>query len=461
MSFLSEPPEDRNSNDLESASKTVHSSQQNDLNLLPGDINIFDRRAILNTISAFSGLTIVFGVLNSSGAIEPLIYDALGGNTAYSQKSVSSVDISWVFSINLLFLLGSGIFAGCKIDRSGTRSLTYFSCSLATLTMFCFSKSGHSLACFIVLYGLFGVAQGLLMTCCFSSLASWYKKNLSTFSGIISMGGSIGGIVFPIFIRKCYMKMGFEKTILIYAGIIGFLALVCALLCNDNFQEKKNKGLQSTETFGDICKVYFKDTINLKYFLSFKFFVASIGLSTAEIGTTIIATYLTSYCTKKGYSKQQAYTFITVLNAFGILGRSWGFIADKWLGKFQTIILCMFIATMANFVFLLAFGKHMWSMYLFCAFYGSTISGFLSLCPTAVSVLCDGNDFGKRFSTMYLFAACASIPFLEISGVIIGDQTSSIKYQYFWIFTSFILLLGCVCYIYLTIVGKGFKWAKY
>ena len=488
--------QENNEIDLESSitSTSETSSLNNDEKsvLLPGDENILNKRAIKNTLSSFFGLTIVFGVLNSSGALEPLIFDALSStndattttsssssrsykirdnlyyksNNSYimgKRSSVSSVDISWVFSINLFFLLGAGIFAGCKFDRSGGRSLTYSSCLLATIVMFCFAKSGHHLATFIVLYGIFGIAQGVLMTCCFSGLTLWYRKNLSTFSAVISLGGSIGGIVFPIFIRKSYAKFGFEKTILIYAGIIGFLGLCCCLLFDDNSNGRKEKlkKEKKNESFASVFKIYCRDTINLKYFFDFKFIVISIGLSAAEIGTSIVATYLTSYCTKKGYSKQEAYTFITVMNAFGVLGRSWGFIADKWVGRFQVICICMFISALANFIFLLAFGKHMWSMYLFCAIYGSSISGFLSLCPAAVSVLCTNNDFGKRFSTMYLFASCASIPLLEISGAIIGDQTSSVRYQYFWIFTSLILLVGSLCYFYLRMVFVGFKWKKY
>ncbi|XBW38259.1 hypothetical protein QEN19_003848 [Hanseniaspora menglaensis] len=451
--------------------------------LLPGDKNIFDPRATKNTISSLLGMTIVFGVLNSSGALEPLIFDALNNRsnnsnkrhkflshsngyifsarTNFSKQTVSSVNISWVFSVNLFFLLGAGIFAGCKVDRSGVKSLTYSSCALATISMFCFAKSGNKLANFIVLYGFFGVAQGVLMTCCFSGLSCWYSKNLATFSAAISLGGSIGGIVFPIFIRKSYAKFGYETTILIYGGIVAFLGIGCSLLCDDNFEERNLNTNKKDESFSDVCKIYFKDTINLKYFLSLKFIIISIGLSAAEIGTSIVATYLTSYCTKKGYSQQESYNFITIMNAFGLLGRFWGVIADRWLGKFQVIITCMMIAALSNFIFLLAFGKHTWAMYLFCAFYGSSISGFLSLCPTAVSSLCNDNDFGKRFSTMYLFAACTSIPLLEISGVIIGDQDSNIRYQQFWIFTSLILLLGSFCYLYLRISAVGLRWLKY
>ena len=223
----------------------------------------------------------------------------------------------------------------------------------------------------------------------------------------------------------------------------------------------RNPTKKKEETFGDVVRVYMKETINLKYFLDHKFLIISIGLASAEVGTSIIATYLTSYCLKKGYTQRESYDFITVMNCFGVVGRTYGYFADKYIGSFQMIVLCMTVATFSTFVFLLAFGKHSYGMYLFCAFYGSSISGFLSLCPTAVKKMCTENDFGKRFSTMYLFAACAAFPIIEIGGVIRGDQKSSIRYRYFWVFSGFVLLVGAASYAYLRISAKGFNVTKY
>ncbi|KAF0267253.1 hypothetical protein FOG48_03603 [Hanseniaspora uvarum] len=460
----------------------------------PGDVNPYHAKPLLNTLSCFLGLTLVFGVLNASGALEPLLHSELtlsrlqrdiynSHNISIKQKYVSTVDISWIFSLNLFFLLGAGIFAGCKIDRSGTKKLTLVAGCIAIVSFFGFAKCGSSyeisskkspyklkdgkffhikeakLVNFIVTYGIFGIAQGLLMTCCYSSVSKWYSRLIATYSAVISVGGSIGGIVFPIMIRKTYSKLGFEKSMMIYAGIISFLAISCALLIDDNFDKEKHK--REHESYKEILRIYMKETINLKYFLDLNFLIISIGLASAEVGTSIIATYLTSYCLKKGYTQKESYDFITVMNCFGIVGRTYGFFADRYIGSFQMIIICMSIATVSTFVFLLALGKHSYGMYLYCVFYGSSISGFLSLCPTAIKQMCGKNDFGKRFSTMYLFAACATFPIIEIGGLIIGDQTSSIRYQYFWIFSGAILLIGAVCYTYLRISAKGFKLSKY
>ncbi|SGZ37957.1 uncharacterized protein HGUI_00157 [Hanseniaspora guilliermondii] len=463
-------------------------------NEYPGDVNPYHIKPILNTIGCFFGLTLVFGVLNASGALEPLLHSELSLERIQREihekydidigtKEISTVNISWIFSLNLFFLLGAGILGGCKIDRSGTKELTLFGGVLAIISFFGFSKCGSSytindnmssykisgmeylhvkeakLVNFIITYGIFGISQGLLMTCCFSSVSKWYSRLLATYSAIISFGGSLGGILFPIMIRRTYSSLGFENSMLIYSGIITFLSIACFVLMNDNFdkeeQENRNDG------FKDLLRVYMKETINLKYFLDHKFLIISIGLSCGEVGTSIIATYLTSYCLKKGYTQKESYNFITVMNCFGIVGRSYGFIADRYIGSFQMIIMCMFAASLSTFIFLMALGKHHYGMYLYCIIYGSSISGFLSLCPTALNKIWQGNDFGKRFSTMYLFAAISTFPIIEIGGLIIGNQKSSIRYQYFWLFSSFILLVGAICYGYLRMRVKGFKMIKY
>lgn len=460
----------------------------------PGDVNPYHIKPILNTLGCFFGLTLVFGVLNASGALEPLLHSELSLERVHKEiyenykidiemKEISTVNISWIFSLNLFFLLGAGILGGCKIDRSGTKQLTLFGGILAIVSFFGFSQCGSSYAIngkmsaykiseakyihikeaklvhFIITYGIFGISQGLLMTCCFSSVSKWYSRLIATYSAIVSFGGSLGGILFPIMIRTTYSSLGFEKSMLIYSGIITFLGASCYFLMNDNFDKEDHK--HEKEGFMDILRVYIRETINLKYFLDHRFLIISVGLSCAEVGTSIIATYLTSYCIKKGYTQKESYNFITVMNCFGIVGRSYGFLADRYIGSFQMIIICMTAASFSTFVFLMALGKHHYGMYLYCVIYGSSISGFLSLCPTALKKMWPGNDFGKRFSTMYLFAAVSTFPIIEVGGLIIGDQKSSMRYQYFWLFSSFILLVGSLSYGYLRIKAKGFKMEKY
>jgi len=121
----------------------------------PGDVNPYHAKPLLNTLSCFLGLTLVFGVLNASGALEPLLHSELtlsrlqsdiynSHNISIKQRDVSTVDISWIFSLNLFFLLGAGIFAGCKIDRSGTKKLTLVAGCIAIVSFFGFAKCGSS-----------------------------------------------------------------------------------------------------------------------------------------------------------------------------------------------------------------------------------------------------------------------------------------------------------------------------
>lgn len=111
----------------------------------PGDVNPYHIKPILNTLGCFFGLTLVFGVLNASGALEPLLHSELSLERVHKEiyenykidiemKEISTVNISWIFSLNLFFLLGAGILGGCKIDRSGTKQLTLFGGILAIVS---------------------------------------------------------------------------------------------------------------------------------------------------------------------------------------------------------------------------------------------------------------------------------------------------------------------------------------
>ncbi|KAL6941919.1 hypothetical protein ACO0QE_003081 [Hanseniaspora vineae] len=413
------------------------------------------RQAWTTVGGAFFGLTSVFGVLNSVGAIEAYIRDN-------QLREVPTSTISWIFSIYTFMLFFSGIFCGCFFDRNGCSYINYVGSAFSIVGLYTLAVSTevwHFVLSFSLCYGL---GSGILLTSLISAASTWFKKRSNTAQGLISLGGSFGGIVFPVMLRRLYSEIGFANAIRVLASILSLFLILSCILTKENsnvvdYVENRSR----RETKKEVLKVYVTDLINLKYLLEPKFFFCTLGCACAESGTTVAATYFASYCIHKDYTQTQSYTFVTVINAFGILGRSSGWLADRYTGRYHILSATMLLASIFCFVLWLPFGEHMKVMYAYCALYGCMVSGFLSLAPAAVGAISRIEEFGKRFSTMYFFVSVFCIPILEIAGVIIGDSKSQASFDHYVIFCSCILLVGAASYIITRVLHLGLKAGKF
>lgn len=413
------------------------------------------RQAWTTVGGAFLGLTSVFGVLNSVGAIEAHIRDN-------QLREVPTSTVSWIFSIYTFMLFFSGIFCGCFFDRNGCSYINHIGSAFSIVGLYTLAvstKVWHFILSFSICYGL---GSGILLTSLISAASTWFRKKSNTAQGLISLGGSFGGIVFPVMLRKLYSEIGYANAIRVLASILSlFLILSCILTKENSKVVDYVKDRSRKETKKEILKVYVTDLINLKYLLEPKFFFCTLGCACAESGTTVAATYFASYCIHKGYTDAQSYTFVTVINAFGILGRSSGWLADRYTGRYHILFATMLLASIFCFVLWLPFGDHMKVMYAYCALYGCMVSGFLSLAPAAVGAISKIEEFGKRFSTMYFVVSVFCIPILEIGGVIIGDSKSQSSFNHYVIFCSCILLVGAISYTITRILHLGLKAGKF
>lgn len=423
-----------------------------DVRLLDKDIDFPDGglQAYLVVFGSFMGLLPVFGMINSLGAIESYI-------SRNQLAAVPSSVISWIFSIYLSISSLSCIFAGGYFDRNGRTapmcigSLFFVGGLMATAncqTVWQFIL-GFSILC--------GMGTGITMTPLVSCVATWFFKKRAMATSIATIGGSVGGIVLPLLLRKLYEEVGFQWALRITAFICS-LCLACATILA---REREKPVAQPFESYKKLFLWYLTSSFNWRYFFEWRFLFAALGGSLAESSLTASSTYIASYSMARNNTETVSYALITTTNAVGILGRYIpGYLADKFTGRFNMMIITMSMAVFFNLVMWLPFGGNLKVLWAYSMLYGFSSGTVLSLTAVCIGQISKTADFGKRYATMYLIQAITTLPIIPISGALIGD--GKIKgYNNFIIFTSMLMLAGVICFVISRSLCVGPKISKF
>lgn len=407
-------------------------------------------RAWSVVFGSFMGLIPVFGVINSLGAIESYI-------STHQLMKVSSSTVSWIFSIYFTVSFFSCILAGGYFDRNGSTNLMVIGTLFYIGGIFGLADCKEIYQFLLSFSFLCGTGTGLLMTALVSTVATWFLRRRATATSMATTGGSVGGIIFPIMLRKLYVEIGFEWAI----RVLGFICLACMICSIMLTREKMKPVTESFESKTMLIKWYMTSSFNISYFLDMKFVFVTLGAALAESSLTTAATYLASYSIARGNSENVAYTMLTAYNAAGILGRYIpGYVADKYLGRFNVMIITISVSAILCLVVWLPFGGHTGALWAFACTYGFFTGSILSLTPVCIGQISRTVDFGKRYATAYFVEALFNIPMLPIGGAIIGTRTAT-NYNHFIIYVAVLMAAGSLCYVVSRILCVGFNFKKF
>ncbi|QEU58545.1 Mch4 [Kluyveromyces lactis] len=407
-------------------------------------------KAWLVVFGSFIGLIPVFGLVNSIGAIESYIsINQLAG--------VSSSVISWIFSLYLCTTFTSCILAGGYFDRNGSRDPMIFGMIMFTggliATANCTTVWQFILAFSVVV----GFASGILMIPLVSVVATFFIKKRAIATSIATTGGSIGGIVFPILLRKLYTKVGFQWAL----RILALICAVCLIFATVMVKEREKPETEPFKNKKEMIKWYYDSSLNWRYFLEPKYLFATLGASLAESSLTASSTFIASYALVQGNTQTVSYTLITTTNAVGVLGRYIpGYIADRYMGRFNVMIITVFMAALFNFTMWLPFGSSTPVLWAYSMLYGFSTGSILSLTPVCIGQISKTTDFGKRYSTAYFQQALITLPVMPICGALIGDRSIE-GFNHFIIFVSVLMLCGSICYVISRYLSVGAKLVKF
>lgn len=402
------------------------------------DVNDFPEgglKAYLVVFGSFMGLIPCFGIFNILGVIESYVNE-------HQLSNINSSTVGWIFSIFSFITYTTCIFSGTYFDRNGSR-IPLITGTLLFVSGIIATASSQTVLHFILSFSLLtALGNGVLMSPLVSVVSHYFLQKRAFFSSLQTLGGSVGGVCFPIMLRSLFPKLGFVWAMRVFA-LISFICLtISIILARERFN---NSAKYSNQTIKQRSMAYIA-SFDFKALCEVRFVFCALGALFAEASTVSLLTYFASYALKRGFTSDDAYLLVTVVNAGTIPGRFiTGYLADR-LGRFNVIISSIFLTGVVNLAIWMPFGYNLKVLYTYAFLYGCCSGSIFSLLPVCCGQICKTEQFGKRYSTMYFIVAFGTLVGVPIGGAVIGDKSIT-NYNYFIIYASVTAFISSLCYI--------------
>ncbi|PQE16389.1 major facilitator superfamily transporter protein [Rutstroemia sp. NJR-2017a BVV2] len=389
-------------------------------------------RAWLVVFGSWCGMFASFGISNSLGSFQA--YVSANQLSAYSESQVG-----WIFSLYVFFTLFGGIYVGPIFDMYGPKWLLLIGCTMNIIMIFVIGFCDKYWQWMVVFSVIGGIASSLSFTPSIAAVGHWFNKKRGNATGIAATGGAFGGVIFPLLLEDIIPKIGFAWA----TRVIGFILLFTSILANLLIRSRLPPPRTTQFPHPDLrilTKPAFALTVLGVYLLEWAFFQP--------------ITYITSYALYEGFPSALSYQVLPILSAASVFGRFLpGLISDK-IGRFNALLVALFISMFGVFVIWLPFGNTYPGLIIFAIVVGFGTGSNISLTPVCVSQLCDTKDYGRYYATCY-----SVVSFGCLTGVPIGGALIQACGGAYW---GLIIFTGC-CYTASTVAmtaarGYGGGW---
>ncbi|KAK9468202.1 major facilitator superfamily domain-containing protein [Lipomyces arxii] len=404
-----------------SKSRDLKTQTDPDVQLTPHQFPEGGTKAWLCVLGAFCSQFCAFGWTNTCGVFqEYYIQNQL--------KDYSSTAVSWVTLLPTIIMFMGSLVVGRFFDSYGPRWILLVGTVLESV--------GIMLTSICNSYGPILVCQGIvapLGTACvynasMGSVTTYFKRRRSLALGIMSSGSSVGGVIFPILIRRLTVTVGFGWAM----RAAGFLILALLIVANLTVTSHvKPRGHY----------VPLSPAVIVNQFRDSDFVLLGIAFCIIYLGFMLPFTYIVSYAAYKGVNGDTANYLVAFLNAASIFGRIIpAMIADK-VGQYNM-----------NSVFITIAGVIVLALWLpattqatnivFAVLYGFFSGTFVALIPACVAQISDIHDIGMRVGLMFFLVALPCMIGVPIGGVIIGNAMDEGRWMGMMIFAGVFMILG-------------------
>lgn len=403
----------------------------NDLDIPDGGL-----KSYLVVVGLFFGFIVNAGLINSIGTIQTYVSN-------HQLSDVKGTTVSWIFSVYLCLTYAIGVFIGPIFDRHGALFLEVCSTTLIFLSLFGVASCREvwQFLCFIFL----GIGSRLGMTPLYGVINHWFLRKRGTVTGIATVGGSLGGLIIPLMLRKLYSEYGFIWGI----RVLSFFFLGCNLIAIFLGREriKRDKEVDNSAMNSKWEKLTKgMSLLDLGSVKDASFATLIVGAFFGELSLILINTYFASYAIAQGVSESTSYLLLTVWNAAGIFGRcSPAFVSDFW-GKFNINILMLIGLDFVVFALWFPFGHYLKILFAFSALGGFFLASILTMFPSCLAQISAVEKYGERLGLTFFFLSIGNLVGVAIGASIIG-QKSIRDYDHFVIFLGTMTIISTTFWI--------------
>ncbi|KAL7414241.1 MFS general substrate transporter [Mrakia frigida] len=366
-----------------------------------------------------------FGFINSWGVFQAYYETGM-------LASSSSSSIAWIGSLQYCLIFFPSLVMGRLLD-TGTFILPFSIAALtyvvATILIAECTKYYQFLLCQGLLLGL---AAGVMFGPTFAVVSHWFRQRRALAVGAVVSGSSIGGTVFPIFLRKLIPLIGFKWTLRAAALLIAYCVGFACLTLRPRLKPVKVEG-------------------GLFNFAAFKrpaFSLYVVGCFLVMAGLYTPLSFLDVAGRRIGLGDFSSY-LIAIANATSLAGRLVpGYLADK-IGPVNLLIPFSLLSGILIFAWPFCVSKG--SLVVFSALMGIGTGAFVSLYSPGVAQLGETHDIGRRMGTLTSILSFAALIGPPISGAILTRTESFLSVA---CFSGTIVIVG-------SSVMASAKWALF
>jgi MFS family permease len=374
-------------------------------------------------------------------------------------------------------------FFGELFDKFGARIPLTIG-MIATTVGLLLTAQSTKLVHFIFSFSILtAIGTSLAMAPLIGALSHWFLKKRALACSIGTIGGLVGGTVFPVMLQNLYDKVGFIWGIRILALICMFCMSVSIALVRERDQKHNASEISSPEVesltnqetenlsyhenevssrknpFTSLV-MFLKGALDFSVLKDSRFICLTLAIWLAEVISMTTLTYLSSYALSNGLENSQAYLLITIVNVCGIPSRFIsGLFADHY-GRFNVMIVTSVMTTVVIFAVWLPAKGNLNILYAFAVLFGISTSAVISLIPACTGQICSVDNFGKVYGTVYFFLAFLTILGMYIASLVISGGSTT-NYRNFVLYEGGLGAASIVLWIYARYTAVGWKWCKF
>ncbi|KAF2475158.1 MFS general substrate transporter [Lindgomyces ingoldianus] len=332
-----------------------------------------------------------WGLTNSYGVFQTFYLNNL-------LPSSNASAISWVGSVQLFLTMVVGIPAGVLLDAGHLHFLIAAGTLLEIAGLFALAECSKYWQIFLAQGICMGIGSGLLGLTSVAVIPLYFQRRKMIATGIAATGSSLAGILYPLMMRRLFVKVGFAWAV----RTLAFLILGCMAICMAVMRLRdrpKRKG----------------PLFNIKM-LADKPYAAFVGAFTLMIASAYIPFfYIQDYALKLSVNEEMAFNLLSIMNAASLLGR----LAPNWLADRYGGVHVMFpsAALSALILFFFRFVNNLGGLVAISVIYGFISGGMISLPPPIIASLTpNSRELGTKMGMAYTVAAFGGLVGNPIAG---------------------------------------------
>ncbi|KAI0022513.1 MFS general substrate transporter [Xylariomycetidae sp. FL0641] len=387
-------------------------------------------RAWSVVFASFCSMVSVYGIINSAAVFESYF-------STHQLRGYSSSAIGWIFSTYLFIVFFAGIQVGPVFDRHGPRVLVAVGSLLVVASQLLLGLCEEYYQIILTYSVLGGLGGALLNVPAYGVIAHFFKVRRGLATGVAATAGSIGGIVFPLYLQAALPRLGFAWS----TRIIGFILLFLSMLSNLLVRTRLPPSTRRASVWPDWA-----------LFRDLRFSLCCAGVWFMEWGIFIPLTFIVSYAAAHGEKDAtNAYSLLAILNAGSFFGRFLpGFLADRF-GRFNVIVVTNGLCAVTILAFWLTAaqaGKAL--LIVFAVTFGFASGSNLGLYPVCIGQLCDSRDYGRFYSTALMVGSFGTLTSVPIGGALLevgGSGNEKDGWMALIVFAALSYVIAMSCFL--------------